>query len=41
VAIVLLVAELPLALLARRRHARRASQVAPSGREPAGSPAIG
>jgi hypothetical protein len=41
VAIVLLVAELPLALLVRRRHAEHADRAALAAPEPAGSPAVG
>ena len=41
VAVVLLLAELPLALIVRRRHARRAEHPAAAGREAAASPAVG
>ena len=41
VAIVLLLAELPLALLVRRRHAERVDRVASAGPEPASSAAVG
>ena len=39
VAVILLLAELPLALLARRRHAEHAGHVTSSGHETSGSPA--
>jgi hypothetical protein len=41
VAMVLLLAELPLALLVRRRHTRHAERMASAGPEPSGSPAVG
>jgi uncharacterized membrane protein len=41
VAVGLLLAELPLALLVRRRHAQRADRLAPAAKDRAGSPAVG